>query len=171
MKTWVLFLRGVNVGGNHILPMKDLKSLLKKLGAQDVQTYLQSGNAVFRHAQKLDVESAILKKFKFQSIAFVLTERELVKAASKNPYPQADIDPKSLHLMFLSGQPQKLDPQKVTGLLGEKESFKIIGKVLYFYSPNGIGKSRLFPRLEKMLGCTATSRNWNTITNVMKLTS
>ncbi len=47
MPRWVLLLRGINVGGKNKLPMADLKSLLAELGASDIVTYIQSGNAVF----------------------------------------------------------------------------------------------------------------------------
>ena len=47
MGTYIALLRGINVGGNHMLPMKDLKLLFEQNGCVDVQTYIQSGNVSF----------------------------------------------------------------------------------------------------------------------------
>jgi uncharacterized protein (DUF1697 family) len=49
MTTYVALFRGINVGGRHILPMGDLKRMLEQHGCLDVQTYIQSGNAIFRN--------------------------------------------------------------------------------------------------------------------------
>ncbi|MCZ6853076.1 MAG: DUF1697 domain-containing protein, partial [Gammaproteobacteria bacterium] len=48
MTTWIALLRGVNVGGKNILPMKELTRDLEKIGCSNVRTYIQSGNVVFQ---------------------------------------------------------------------------------------------------------------------------
>ena len=48
MTAFICLLRGVNVGGNKMLKMESLKKLFSSLGLDDVSTYLQSGNVVFR---------------------------------------------------------------------------------------------------------------------------
>jgi uncharacterized protein (DUF1697 family) len=48
MRTWVALFRGINVGGKNVLPMKNLVATLENIGAREVETYIQSGNAVFR---------------------------------------------------------------------------------------------------------------------------
>ena len=52
MKTWIALLRGINVGGNHIIPMKELKQLMESNGFSNVRTYIQSGNVVFESPQR-----------------------------------------------------------------------------------------------------------------------
>ena len=54
MTVYVALLRGVNVGGSHSLPMHGLRNLLTRIGCEDVQTYVQSGNVVFRSTQDAD---------------------------------------------------------------------------------------------------------------------
>ena len=54
MTRYVLLLRGVNVGTKNSLPMAKLRAMLQKVGASNVQTYIQSGNAVFD--TRLDAE-------------------------------------------------------------------------------------------------------------------
>jgi uncharacterized protein (DUF1697 family) len=41
-------LRGVNVGGNSLIRMDWLRGACEGIGLQDVRTYVQSGNIVFR---------------------------------------------------------------------------------------------------------------------------
>ena len=48
MNSNIALFRGINVGGNHLLPMKELKVVLEKNGCTDVQTYIQSGNVILR---------------------------------------------------------------------------------------------------------------------------
>ena len=90
MPSFVVLLRGINVGGNNPLPMKDFARLLQALGAQDVQTYIQSGNAVFRMggvpSDKLaaQIASAIQQACAFEPMVLVMPleqlERRLVDA-------------------------------------------------------------------------------------------
>jgi len=48
MKTYVALLRGINVGGKNTIPMSELKKALSSRGYEDVVTYIQTGNVVFR---------------------------------------------------------------------------------------------------------------------------
>ncbi len=111
MNCWIAFLRGINVGGNNILPMKSLASLIEGLGAKDVKTYIQSGNAVFRHsvgeaiALTKQIERAVLRAHGFAPNVLLLTRDELEAAAKANPFPEAASAPKSLHLAFLAEVP------------------------------------------------------------------
>ena len=52
MQTWIALFRGINVGGNNILPMAELKSNLESLKLSNVRTYIQSGNVVFESAAR-----------------------------------------------------------------------------------------------------------------------
>src|SRR5262245_5088414 len=113
MNTCIALLRGINVGGYHKLPMKDLKALIEKIGCTDVRTYIQSGNVVFRSSasdvaplcQRLT--AAISKSHGFEPRVLVLTRAELERAAAGNPFPQAHEHPQSLHLFFLEEAPKK----------------------------------------------------------------
>ena len=48
MTSYVALLRGVNVGGKNLLPMKQLAGLFEQAGCASVRTYIQSGNVLFR---------------------------------------------------------------------------------------------------------------------------
>ena len=115
MTTCIALIRGINVGGKHKLPMKDLKALIEKNGCKDVQTYIQSGNVIFRSAVTDmptlcgRITAGVSKSHGFEPRVLILTRAELERAAAGNPFPQAHENPKSLHLFFLSEPPKKPD--------------------------------------------------------------
>ena len=49
--TFIAFFRGINVGGNNVIPMAELRNILTELGCRRVATYIQSGNAVFQSTE------------------------------------------------------------------------------------------------------------------------
>ena len=50
MRTWIGLFRGINVGGHHKVPMKDLVTVLRGLGFEEVRSYIQSGNVLYLYA-------------------------------------------------------------------------------------------------------------------------
>lgn len=175
MKTHIALLRGINVGGNHQLPMKELVVLVRQNGCTDVQTYIQSGNVIFRCATP-DVRglerrfaSAISEKLGFEPRVLVLTGDELETAVSRNPFPEAAEYPKSLHLFFLAERPGKPDLQACDALRNATERFALMDRVFYLHTPDGFGRSRLAARAEKLLGVPATARNWRTVNALLDM--
>lgn len=176
MATWAAFLRGINVGGNHKLPMKELAALLGGEGLSDVATYIQSGNVVFRcprataPALEKRIGTAISKQHGFQPRVMVLTAAELEQAAAANPFPQAEADPTKLHLFFLATKPVSAHLGALHELKAGSEAFELIDKVFYLYTPDGVGRSKLAERAERLLGVDATARNWRTVGKVLEMT-
>lgn len=174
MKTFIAFLRGVNVGGAHSLPTKSLVELLQSLGLKNIRTYIQSGNAVFETNEKtasklgLKIKEAIQEKFGFAPEVLLLPLEELEAAQANNPYPEADSNPRALHLLFFQAAPKKVD-LKALASQAESERFTLRGSILYFYAPDGIGRSKLFPRVAKLLGGIGTARNWRTVCKVLEI--
>lgn len=115
MKTYIALFRGINVGGSHMLPMKALKLLLEKNGCVDVQTYIQSGNAIFRCSMPdagdfaKQVAASVASSHGFEPRVLLLTRGELERAAMSNPFPEAEDNPRSMHLFFLAERPKKPD--------------------------------------------------------------
>ena len=174
MNTWIALFRGINVGGNNPLPMKSLTALIEELGGTRVSTYIQSGNAVFASAGDAatlsqGIEAAALKKHGFRPRVVLLTLKELARAAGANPFPQANAASKSLHIAFLAERPRHPDLTGLNALKLDAEAFVLRGKVFYLYAPAGIGKSKLAARFEKLLGVTATARNWNTVVKLLEM--
>jgi uncharacterized protein (DUF1697 family) len=175
MATWVAFLRGINVGGNHKLPMKELAALLGEEGLTDVATYIQSGNVVFRSARatapalEKRIGAAISGQHGFQPRVMVLSAAELEQAAAASPFPQADADPTTLHLFFLAAKPSSARLDALRELKAGNETFELIDKVFYLYTPDGFGRSKLAERAERHLGVDATARNWRTVGKVLEM--
>ncbi len=175
MKTWIALLRGINVGGSHLLPMKQLAALLAKAGCRDVKTYIQSGNAVFRSPMSdasrmaARVQAAVLASHGFEPRVLVLDLNELQRAAAANPFPEAVSSPRSLHLFFLAERPKNPDLESLERVKARSESFALKGRIFYLHTPEGFGTSKLVQRVERDLGVEATARNWSTVSAVLEL--
>lgn len=176
MKTYVVLFRGINVGGNHMLPMKELKVVLEQNACESVQTYIQSGNVIL-NSRLSDVQlakrlgSAVSKSHGFEPRVIVLTRTELERAAAANPFRAADENPKTVHLFFLDDVPKKPDLKSLEALKIKSEAFALKGKVFYVHTPEGLGTSKLVARLEKHLGVQGTARNWRTVTTLLAMVS
>jgi len=170
MATWIVLLRGVNIGGKHIVPMKKLRELLENAGFSDIKTYIQSGNCVFR-SQIADrthiadtVSGAIEAEFGFRPTAFVLTPGELDEALAASPFP--DDEPKAVHLRFLAGAPQKADLDGLRAVAQPGEDFKLAGTVLYLYLPHGSGRSPVAQKLGQFVKAEMTGRNIGSVRKI-----
>lgn len=175
MNTYVAFLRGINVGGNCSLQMKELVATLEGIGARNVRTYIQSGNAVFKSAERkaarlsTQLSAEILKRRGFEPRVHILTIEALAKAMAENPYPEAVIDPSSLHLGFFASPPQSPDLKKLSDVSKSSERFYLTEGVFYLHAPEGVGRSRLAASSEKLLGVPMTYRNWRTVSKVREM--
>ncbi len=175
MNTWIALYRGINVGGHNSLPMKALQALLEKNGCVGVRTYIQSGNVVFESplrdaaAVEAQLTKLVARSRGFAPRVLVLSRREFERAAASNPLPEAKDNPKSVHLFFLATPPSAPDRKGLDALRSGRERFVLKSKVLYVYTPDGFGKSKLGTRAERLLGVDATARNWNTVTALLEL--
>ena len=167
MTSYIALLRGINVGGHNLLPMKELTAILTGLGCQNVLTYIQSGNVVFQAAIKDknifagEISTKILENFSFAPKILLLSREELETAIKNNPFDTQS--GKILHFFFLDAPPADPDMKKMNALKSASESFQLIESVLYLYTPEGIGRSKLAAGIERCLGVAVTARNWNTI--------
>ena len=175
MKTYIALFRGINVGGTNVLPMKDLVAQLENLGSQNVKTYIQSGNAVFQNKEEdasllsNKIRAAIKKSHGFAPQVLLLEPEEIERAIESNPFPEAEPEPKTLHISFLATMPEDLDLGALETIKSDRERFALEDKVFYLHAPEGIGRSKLAANIEKLLGVTATTRNWRTVRKVMAM--
>jgi uncharacterized protein (DUF1697 family) len=175
---FVALLRGVNVGAHKRLKMDALRQLFSSLGLQGAQTYLQSGNVIFRadepDALKLAarIESAIEQAFGFHSDIILRTVGQMRAAVEQNAFAQRveAMDAAKLAVIFLRTAPSSGQSAKLAALDTSPEEIFIGVSELYIYYPNGMGKSKLSgPMLEKVLGTTGTARNWRSATNILTI--
>ena len=175
-QTHIALLRGINVGGHHKLPMKDLKGIFEAAGCTNVQTYIQSGNVVFEPAQAaLDelpaqIGEAIEAAFGF-SVPIVLRHvDELRQVVASNPFTGEDVDPKTLQIAFLQQAPTaeqiaELDPDR-----SPPDVFSVIGREIFCYYPNGVRRSKLTNTyFDSKLGTISTARNWRTTLKLLEM--
>ena len=175
MKTYIALFRGINVGGNTVLPMKDLVSLLENIGSQNVKTYIQSGNAVFQNREENAsllsniIRAAIKKSHGFEPQVLLLEPEEIERVVESNPFPEAESEPKTLHVHFLASMPKNPDLGALESIKSDRERFVLKDGVLYLHAPDGIGRSKLAANAEKLLGVAMTGRNWRTVCKVMAM--
>lgn len=175
MHTYIAFLRGINVGGNNQLPMRELTPLLTQLGLQNVKTYIQSGNVVFQsdRTDRADMAQAITDAIRqshgFAPYVLLLDQEELAAALAANPFPEGEAEPKSLHLFFMDGSPQNYDTAALDRAKAADERYQLIGQIFYLHAPAGIGRSKLAATMGKGWGVNITARNWRTVSQVMAL--
>lgn len=175
MSAWIGLFRGINVGGNNLLPMKELRDILEKMGCTGVQTYIQSGNIVFSKSaineRKLteQISETILQRKGFKPKVFLLRADALAEAVRSNPFREAEADPKSVHLFFLADKPKSKVHQAIDDIKSDSERFLLTDLALYLYAPDGIGRSKLAAKAEKVLGVDVTARNWRTATKLLEL--
>lgn len=173
MNSWVVLIRGINVGGKNIVLMKQLTELLTTLGCINVKTYIQSGNVVMQHKESnSDILSKLIaekmqQNFGFKPSVLLLTFVEFQKAISNNPFPEAQAYPKTLHFYFLSMKSSTPDLQGLLALKTQSESFELIEQVFYLHAPDGVGRSKLAAKVDMFLGVETTARNWNTVSKLL----
>lgn len=171
MTVFIGLLRGINVGGNHKLPMRDLQQVCLDLGFRDPKTYIQSGNVVFSSDQPeakvaSTLEAALVAKFGFPVPIVVRSLPELEAAIQNCPYTPDN--PKALYLTFLANVPKStasLDPNRSPG-----DQYTVIGRDVYCNLGNGAADTKLtVDYFLRQLGTQATSRNWNTVNKLAEL--
>jgi uncharacterized protein (DUF1697 family) len=167
MNTYIVLLRGINVGGKNVIPMKELVKILAKNNFQHINTYIRSGNIVLQSEGKPHhIASLIQAKYGFEPSVYVLELSELQTALANNPYrsPKG----KDIHFYFCQ-HPPKPDTEKLKRYKSETEAYHLDGKVFYLYAPEGIGRSKLVANIESCLGTAATGRNLNTMVKLQKM--
>lgn len=175
MTRYALLLRGVNVGTNNSLPMATLRALLTKLGCTDVETYVQSGNAVFttqRSATDLtkSVEAALEKTMGRPIATTLRTATQLSAVIRANPFVAVATNPAYLCLTFLSHTPTRSGLAPLRAKPWAPELFHVEGKHIYTWYPAGQGRSPLAAALGKLpVRGAVTTRNWNTVLKLAEM--
>ena len=176
MPVYVALLRGINVGTAKRMKMDALRKVFQELEFEDPQTYLQSGNVVFRstetNAAKLAqrIEARIEQAFGFHSDVFLRTAEELRQAISANPFSdRPDLDPAKLLILFLAGPLSASEARMVSGLQVPPDEIRPAETEIYTYYPNGMGRSKLDAALAKVLKTNGTGRNLRSATNILAM--
>jgi len=168
--TYAALLRGINVGGKNMLPMKDLVTLCEKAGCARVRTYINSGNVIFTSPASAvgkageAISQAIEDRFGFRSPVILRSAADLDYIVGNNPFLKAGIEEKWLHVMFLQSLPE---PARVAALDPDRSppaKFEVRGRDIYSHCPAGVGQSKLTNAwFDSKLATISTGRNWRTV--------
>jgi uncharacterized protein (DUF1697 family) len=171
--TWIALLRGVNVGGHKRVPMAELRALAAGLGWSDAQTYVQSGNLVFRSDGKAASLAAALVEelhshFGFEVPVAVCSREDWRRHSAGGVFPDAEAErPKALHLGLVAGSGAKVTQKAVAALAPyckSGERVAVSAGALWIDFLGGVAKTKLTPAvLDRVVGAPVTLRNWNTV--------
>ncbi len=177
-RPYVSLLRGINVGGHRKLLMRDLAAMFGAAGCENVRTYIQSGNVVFRTSPALAdglsarMTAAIAASHGFQIPVVMRTASEFDRIIRGNPFLAAGADPTKLHVGFLAETP---DPARVATLDPDRsppDAFEVRGNEVYLHFPAGVARSKLTnDYFDRMLGTVCTIRNWRTVCRLHAMVS
>jgi len=173
MKTFISLLRGINVGGQKIIRMEELRSLYEDLKLSNIQTYVQSGNVIFdsndSNASKITelIETQIINILGYSVSVFIRNSNDFHRIINSNPFTERKEDPAKLHVTFLYRTPSQssLDVPD-TGL----DECILQGEEILLFCPNGYGRTKLTNSFfEKKLNIPCTTRNWKTVNALYRI--
>jgi uncharacterized protein (DUF1697 family) len=178
LATFIALLRGINVSGRNKIPMDELRSLCADLGWAEVQSYIQSGNVVFRAAAapaklEADLQRAIETQFSLSIQVIVRRATDWPAYVSGNPYPDACQSEPNHVMLALSKAPPKDDAvEKLRERAAREERIVQVGDALWIHYGGGMAKTKLSPALlDRLVGSPVTARNWRTVLKLHEMAS
>ena len=176
MRSHVAFLRGVNVGGNAVVPMRRLIAIAETLELASVKTLLQSGNLLFSAPdERIDevrqrLGAGIEAEFGFRPAVIMRSRAEIERVIETMPFGGNEVDGSRLLTVFLSSAPTDAQIGQLESARFPDVSYAIIGQEMHILYGNGMGSSKFVPAYyERKLGTVGTARNWNTVTKILAL--
>jgi uncharacterized protein (DUF1697 family) len=173
---FVAFLRGINVGGHHKVPMAELRATLSDIGLENIVTILNSGNIIFdsdvrdTHTIEKIIADTLEKKFGFP-VPTIIRKAELISQLVENG-PFKEIEPTKDMRLYISLL--KNDPQVELALpwTNADKSYKIIelrDKIIFSVLDLSMTTTiKKMENIEKLYGKDITTRNWKTIERIVK---
>ncbi len=168
MSNFVALLRGINVGKAKRLPMAALRELLAGLGYEEVQTLLNSGNAVFQarsgseSSHAMTIAKAIRAQFELEVPVIVKTAKNVALAIQENPYATEATDHSRLMVAFAPDETTLTGLSSIQALVLPPESFAVGAHAAYLHCASGILESKAASALLGKVGKSVTTRNWAT---------
>jgi len=174
----IALLRGVNVGGHKKIAMADLRACVESLGFGNVRTVLQSGNVVFEAGRRSPasletlLEHEVARRLALTTDFFVRTAAQWRQIIEHNPFTmEAARDPGHLLVLCLKDAPSEARVAALDAAIEGRERVRVYERAMYAVYPDGVGRSKLTVTLiDKVLGTSATGRNWNTVRKLAILT-
>jgi len=173
---YIALLRGINMGGNNLMKMSDLKAAFEECGFENVATYINSGNLAF-DAKKTGeeklvqrIEACVEARFGKRVDVMVREQKEIERIVVNNPFDGQYESHKHMHVLFLR-EPMPSEKEKLlqeSALPGEK--YEVRDREIYNLLPNGVAGSLLTKGFfEKKPRVSYTGRNWRTVEKLAEL--
>jgi len=173
---YVALLRGINVGGNTMIKMVELKSTFEKLGFKDVDSYINSGNLAFDAAKASEekictkIEKAIEKDFGKAIPVMIREQSSIKKILDNNPFHGAYESHKLMHVLFMKNEMPDEKQELLKAAESENEKFEVRGLEIYALLKQGVADSLLGKGfIDKKLKVPVTGRNWRTVEKLAEL--
>jgi uncharacterized protein (DUF1697 family) len=177
MAIFISILRGINVSGQKIIKMDALRKSYESLGLENVITYVQSGNIIFSSEQDdtdhlaEKITCRIKDDFSFDVPVIVMKKETMKQIIDGNPFAgDPDKDPSYMYVTFLESAPVAFDKKIIEDKKQGDEEIAFSESAVYFYCPHGYGRTSLNNNfLENKLKVRATTRNWKTTLELLRL--
>ena len=178
MTTYVILIRGINVGGKNNVSMAALRKCLEDLGFSDVSTYIASGNVILASQKspaevKTHIEAALPKYFKLDRELIkilVLTRAQLQAVVDSKPKGFGE-HPETYHsdAIFLID----VDAAQAMSAFDPQEGVDTVWQGHGVIYSQRLSAERTKSRLNKIMSTpfyqSMTIRNWNTTTKLLKI--
>ncbi len=170
MPRYVALLRGINVGGNTMIKMEDLRAMFEGLGFENVVSYINSGNLAFDVRKASEdaligkIEAAIENHLGKPVRVMVREQNDIERVLANNPFEGQYASHKEMHVLFLKNELSKENEKWLSEAAPSGERFSVAGREIYCHLPMGVADSYLGRgQFEKKLKISVTARNWRTV--------
>jgi uncharacterized protein (DUF1697 family) len=181
MPTSVALLRGINLGARNRVAMADLRAALTGLGYDDVRTYLQSGNAVFKAKERSaaalrpEVERGLSDALDMELTVLIRTPAQMAKVVTADPFGHrsgGEEDLKRYNVYFVDRAIPAAAFADVDPAAIEPEELAVLGSEIYTWMPAGLRASKVAGLVtDRKRGLLTTARNWRTVRALHDLAS
>ncbi len=177
MLRYVALLRGINVGGNTMIRMEELRAMFEALRFERVASYINSGNLAFdvetpvpESSLVASIESEIEKEFGMQISVMIRSQVEISNVIASNPFAGEFESHKEMHVLFLRELMPAEAVEQLSAAANEGERFAVRHREIYCHLKLGVANSLLGKDfIEKKLKVPTTARNWRTVLKLAEL--
>lgn len=176
MERCIAFLRGINVSGQKLIKMEDLRKHFELPGFKNIATYIQSGNVLFDTKETepsllcAKIEKQLEKKLGYAVPTIVRPLSDIKRVIQNNPYhTRIPGDERKLYVCLLSAVPDILLHSALDEYGNDLEEATVLGSEVYLLLSSGAKTKLSNSFIEKKLKVTGTMRNWATINKVLDL--
>ncbi|MBX3268050.1 MAG: DUF1697 domain-containing protein [Acidobacteria bacterium] len=181
---YIALLRGINVGGNTMIKMQELRAMFEALHFGNVASYINSGNLAFdsvssphvskgstpESALSNQIESAMQNTFGKSIPVTVREQRHIQTVLESNPFAGQFESHKEMHVLFLKEEMPADKQQQLLANQTNDERFAVLGREIYCHLKLGVANSLLGKGfIEKKLNLAVTARNWRTVQKLSEL--